>query len=152
MPCNGGHSYGDCIDSTRGLKKTIDELTRMLCYLCGFVTENNLMGKVGSETISHWWSEHQKSDFDRVQSKMIEYCEKEIRKGPLNAESIADVFINKALKVHDVSAFHKAWFLAVAKIAIHEVEEMQEFNKERKAIRRRALGKLSPEEKKSLGL
>jgi len=152
MPCNGGHMYGGCNCNTRGLKSKIDKLTRMLCYLCGYLTEKNLMGKVGSEQIQAWWKDHTSSDFDRVLHQMIDYSKKAIKKGPLDAESVADHFINKALKVHDVSNFHKKWFLSMAKLAIGETKEIHNMNEEKKKIRRKALKKLSKEEKTALGL
>ena len=130
------------------LQQRNDKLAQMLCWLCGTVElEAGLALITANPTLYDWWKEHQASDETRVLHEMNQ----EIHRFK-SSSALATHFISKAEKVHQVSNFHKDWFVRLAERAYNQYVKLQkEFNKEQK-LKKEALAKLTPEERKALGL
>lgn len=118
MPCNC--DYGD-----ESLQKKCNTLGQMLCWLCGTLEENNQISMISNNpTLVEWWREHQEMDEKRVLSQMEEVkkrnARKRVNKIVLDANKIAEEFIENAEKVHAVSEYHKKWFMKLAKEVFEE--------------------------------
>ena len=113
MPCM---SYEDCglgPDPRRldEAKKEADKLTQMLCYLMGELTEDGIVGRYKNPSLEDWWRRHKEKDNERVLRKMREALSENNK---LTAPALALKFIDAAEQVHEVSRYHKKWFLACA--------------------------------------
>lgn len=134
MACQGN-------DRSCSLKK-INELTQNLCYLCGTLIEKGLLGDVLNPRIKEWWETHITRDEERVRRQLKDHY----GKSPDDAEhpgKVADGFAQRAMNVHPVSNWHKAWFVGLAS------DEAGKFLIGR-AERESALSKLSPQERKAI--
>ena len=118
MPC-GDSNYGtsasgrshNCNCDDTELRKRIDELTRHLCFLCGQLEERESIEYIANDVIKHWWKDHQNADNVRVRRSISSYYK---RHPGIPAERVADIFIEKAERIHPVSDFHKQWFLEIS--------------------------------------
>jgi len=104
-------------------QEKIDELTRMLCWLCGTLEGDNEGDKIlVNPKLKKWWKEHKKSDTDRVRAEMRKIVKDNDRKRKnkqvLIPADIAAEFIARAEAVHAVSDFHKTWFHQLAREVI----------------------------------
>jgi hypothetical protein len=135
MPCydDGGERY---------LQVRCDELTRMLCWLCGTLSGSNATADIigTNENLATWWKDHQSSDTSRV----IREMNGEVGRFK-NAQALAQHFVKMAEKVHPVSNFHKKWFKELA-------NKVYEEHNERRQLVEVALKKLTAKEKDALGL
>jgi hypothetical protein len=153
MPCNGGHSYSppdhtSCEEYEKALVDENDQLTRLLCYLCGRLTGDGLFKKMPKQLVA-WWKKHQRLDYKRVAKQMDAWIRKH---GDTTSTVLAGDFIKKAADAHPLSHFHAEWLFRMAKAAIarrHKIKLASETKKQKLA---RALAKLSPADLKLLGL
>jgi len=132
----------------------IDTLTQDLCFLCGTLQDNGILGNA-SGRILEWWAKHKDSDERRVRMEMENY----IKKSSLSlkdATAIANYFIAKAEKVHPVSSFHKKWFLVLAEEAVQKSKEkkatVRAQNKLMREAKKKLLDTLSKEEIEALNI
>jgi len=148
MPCQGGSSYYD--NSAEYIRK-IDKLTQKLCYLCASLYSVDLLEKYANPEIMVWHRKHMHKDEVRVQGKMEAIFiknPKQIKK----YKEVAEMFYQKALKVHPVSEFHRKWFYSSAKDIAEKVQNVVHTKNQLKKDKMKALSKLTPEEKELLEL
>lgn len=119
-------------------------LAQKLCYLCGELTTRGTLEKVANPQILAWWEKHKESDEARVLAQMRDYWARSIPQDGLPS-IIARHFIGEATRVHPVSGYHEEWFHSLA----HRVCDELDATAKAKAA---GLAKLSPEERKALGL
>lgn len=152
MPCNGGHTYSppdhtSCEEYEKKLVDENDELTRLLCYLCGRLTGEGQFKKMPAQLVG-WWVKHQRLDFGRVSRQM----DARLKKKSCSAQALANKFIVEAMKAHPLSDFHQIWLRKMAREAVNRYR-INAFNrKQHSLMREKALGKLTPAERKVLGL
>lgn len=147
MPCSDG-LYLDNFAEER-LKERIDELTQNLCFLCINLKEAGLLETYGNPRIIEWHNKHMELDEERVRYQIEEYYKQ--HKSLVNSpKRVADIFINRAEKVHPVSEWHKSWFFS---LSLEISEKMKiEFEKDKPNEIKVALNKLTKREKEILGL
>lgn len=155
MPCESGPEDTSWVGpALKAAKGRTDEVTRHLCFLCGTLEEKGLLKKFASKPLMAWWEEHQRADDKRVRAKMLAYCLESIRSleefEDLNADRVAERFIKLAADVHPVSDFHKNWFHEMAEELKDEAEDI--VKREKSGERKKALRKLTPSERKALGI
>lgn len=126
------------------LKDKCDELTQMLCWLCGrFYGKADLIEE--NKKLDSWWKNHQIDDKNRI--------EKEMRNAISNFSdpmNMAKAFIKKAEKVHMVSSFHKDMFYSIAISLFAEKEKAAREKKKKEDILDSIKKKLTPEELRNL--
>jgi hypothetical protein len=101
-----------------------------------------------------WFQEHHRADEDRIGLAMRDALRETAVKrlqpvGEKDAVALADRFIVKAQAVHPVSKWHVNWFHFMARKAVSEYRGSDE---RRLKTAERALKKLSPKERKALGI
>jgi hypothetical protein len=135
------------------IKKSLDEVTQNLCYLCGTVIHDLLREDVlkGNRRLYQWWRAHLAADEKRVRDEMRKYVSK-LSKDHYNPHVVASYFVDKAKKVHPVSAFHCKWFFDLASQTLLEKETAIEAAARKVELKKQALNKLTDEERKVLGL
>ena len=149
MPCEGPSPHE--IESELGAE--IDKLTRLLCFMCGEMAamNKNHMLKLTRKYpgLGSWWIQHQTNDEKRVRYQMIREWKKS---GTRTEKQVADKFIKAAEKVHPVSTWHKEWFLQMATETKETVKGFKAEQRRMQKLKRVALKKLTPEERKALRL
>lgn len=148
MPCRDCDDYG--IDKEKqALKERLDEVTQMLCWLCGQVSYSYSSALISrNPKLVQWWNEHLKSDNRRVLDEMRTY----VRRNPNQTQyGVAEYFIQKAQAVHAVSDFHKEWFRDLANKAVAEGLKEQYTQDKKNKLRDDILSRLTPEERNILG-
>lgn len=151
MPCNGGHTYSppdhtSCEEYEKKLIEENDELTRLLCYLCGRLHGEGKFNKMPTQLV-RWWMKHQKLDYTRVTKQMAA----RLKKKPCNAAALAGMFITEAMKAHPLSDYHQLWLRAMAVKAVCRHRARSRVVKNKLSLRERALRKLSAAERNALG-
>jgi hypothetical protein len=153
MPCNGGHSYSppdhtSCEEYQKALVDENDELTRLLCFVCGWLTGQKLF-KCMPAPLVKWWKAHQEEDRRRVTRQMDAWLKKE--KKP-NVNLLAGHFITAAERKHPLSNFHAQWLVIMAKAAVGRYQASLSIKERKQQELERALAKLTPDERKLLGI
>lgn len=111
-------------------EEEVDKLTKMLCYILGTLTDFtycDLVKEVTDENINikKWWDNHKKSDCQRLTAEMINYLDDNYINVdfPNTKEKLVQYFIEKELKNHPVSSWHKTYFFGYcANIAMERVK------------------------------
>lgn len=130
----------------------LDSLTQMLCWLCGTLTATYHEDFLScNPRLLAWWNQHQKTDTDRVLREMRQEVVIRQKQG-ITAPNLAQTFIERAELVHNVSSFHKSWFLKLAWQTLDELAEEHKQATDRLVIQQAALAKLTPEERQALGV
>ena len=140
--------------------KELDHVTQLLCYCCGTMLDLNccpdvqFRGHSIPPELIGWFEKHHEADTKRVMKQMLSTLAR-VRL-PLVTNSaetdLAGMFMDAAKKVHPVSKWHEQWFFRMAHQAceIHSRAKKQE--KEGQSIVKRALAKLTPAERRALGI
>jgi hypothetical protein len=154
VPCNGGHTYSppdhtSCEEYEKALVDENDQLTRLLCYLCGRLTGEDKFKNMPKQ-LTDWWKKHQRLDHKRVARQMDALLLK--NKGVTNASVLSRTFIEKAEKAHPLSAYHAHWLFFMAKAAVARYAALDAKKKRAEAKLARALAKLTPKERELLGV
>jgi hypothetical protein len=129
----------------------IDALTQMLCYLCASLYIDGKLEQYGNKQIVAWHQRHMHEDEVRVGLEM----QKIFREHPErmnHTDEVAEEFLQKALAVHPVSDFHRAWFKRMATEAAEAFRETCRQDYAEEKVKSDALAKLTPEERRALGL
>ena len=151
MPCRcDDYPQVNCSCSTTiaKMKKRLDEATRLLCYLCGELESDGQWKRYSNVELITWRERHHKRDAERVRRRMDEV----LRKRLVEPDKLAKKFIDKALAVHPVSRWHKQWFLDMAKEACRIRSEEMARKGAKDAMVKKALDKLTKDERRMLGL
>lgn len=114
MPCRSDDydvTYNHNDAEKKNLKKELDRVTRLLCFLTGTVhwhdaNMRDLAFKQAPD-LKTWWENHKESDEKRLVAEMKNYLN---NKPNAKKADVVDLFIKKAEKVHAVSDFHTEWF------------------------------------------
>jgi hypothetical protein len=153
MPCNGGHTYSppdhtSCEEFEKKLIAEHDELTRLLCYLCGKLTGEGQFDGMPDQLV-RWWEKHQKLDFRRVTKQMAAWL---AVNGDTMPVTLANDFITKARRKHPLSDFHAKWLFKMAIVAVNQYRIKGCKRVKKVSLREKALRKLTVAERKALGL
>lgn len=150
MPCRDSWEDDHPSPSLEALTKRLDKVSRLLCYLIGELREDGLWYRYENQKdLKDWLSKHHAADCERVKAAMKD----ELVSNPdLTAYELANRLINRASKVHPVSRWHKMWFVSLAEAACKIKDAALRKKKRRDFVARKALKKLSKEERKALGL
>lgn len=156
----------------KDMRLELDRVTQLLCCVCGMMQEPGLkphptnpshitpcfqrrpvIELVHPELVS-WFQKHHQADEDRIRPAMRDALRETASKrlqpvGEKDAVALAERFIVRAQAVHPVSKWHVNWFRFMARQAVSEYRGSDE---RRLKIAKQALKKLSPEERKALGL
>jgi len=152
MPCQDSWPEGTRAAEERDWRTRLDKVTRFLCWLCGELEEDQLLDKYikGYKELREWKDEHDNDDMERVFGEM----RKVVWNGGCdlsNPEALAIRFLEKAVKVHPVSRFHRKWFLRLAhQVCLARRNELRAHDK-RMSLKEKVLKRLSPEERDALG-
>jgi hypothetical protein len=152
MPCQDSgpiDEHGQCNKVIKSQRRRLNEVTRLLCYLCGELVEDKLFAKYTNPQLSTWRERHHEKDTQRVKAKMLEAIQ---RKPSYTVFSLCDKFIEEAEAVHPVSRYHKKWFMIMARSAMEEAQKIWKEKETKVQLKKKALEKLTKEEKKALGL
>lgn len=155
MPCSDGGYGAECdrrerSDEVRKLTARNDELARLLCWTCGTLTYiGNLWIIYDNDALVDWWIKHQEFDTNNVYSKMLSVKKK---RPDMDDETLAKYFITQATHVQCVSNYHNEWFYKLATKACNEVNSVKTKEQLRLNKIEAAKNKLTPEEKKLLGI
>jgi hypothetical protein len=152
MPCmdNGPRDdHEQCSKTIKSQRRRLNEVTRLLCYLCGELEEDKILAKYTNPQLSTWRERHHEKDTIRVKTKMLEAIQ---RRPSHTIISLCDKFIEEAEAVHPVSRFHKKWFLIMARSAMEEAQKIWKEKESKVQLKKKALEKLTKEERKALGL
>jgi len=136
----------------RQAKKRFDRMARLLCFACGELMEDGLWERYAKECpdLKSWFEKHNAADVKRVRAAMVTELSKS---KPLSASALATKFVKRAEKVHAVSRWHKKkWFPSVADQAVMGARMSREKSEKRRKRVKQALAKLSPQDRKILGL
>ena len=148
MPCQGGMSYERIVVESREI---IDDLTQKLCYLCASLYMHGLLDKYGNEEIVAWHQDHMHKDEVRVGREMTDlFVNDPSLMG--DTDRVAEKFVAKAEAAHPVSEFHKEWFKRMAREAAMNVRHAMEMQATEVGVKASAMAKLTPAERKALGL
>jgi len=123
----------------------LDEVARMLCYLCGELEADALLEKLQTPQIRQWWKKHKASDKRRVQENMDDACRGFGDGGIFTNEWLVQMILDDAENMHPVSRFHKAEFLKWADVITKR-------HNTKNATRHNAMMKLTVEEQEELGI
>ncbi len=148
MPCQGGMSYREVVVESG---EVIDDLTQKLCYVCAALYADGLLEKYANQAIIAWHQKHMHTDEVRVATKMQALFRKQPNR-MADTDAVAEQFLQAALKVHPVSEYHRNWFKQMAKEAADAIQAANQQAAEAQQAKARALGKLSDEDKRALGL
>jgi hypothetical protein len=94
-----------------------------------------------------WAKEHHALDEERVRKEME--AEHHSHDLPSN---MAAAFVKRAEKVHPISRWHREWFYELAGEVFEKVVEEQTPEEYTKEVRKRAIEKLTDEERQLLGV
>jgi len=148
MPCRDDYADRDTEkNSVKLANKRVDELCQNLCYLCGQAEYEGFFDLLAKKNcrLREWWEKHKKSDEKRVIKEMQEHeCS--------DPGELSDIFFSKAIGVHPVSDFHKRWFTELATRVCEWKRQMKKEESEERKLIMSAIQKLTPEERKALGL
>jgi tetrahydromethanopterin S-methyltransferase subunit G len=152
MPCQDSmmtihEDHSGCQKRANELKKRLDRVTQLLCYLCGELEGKGALVDYDPR-VGKWFEEHHRNDVERVSKKMDEV----LKRHDFSVEDLVDKFISDAEKVHPVSWWHHSWFKKMAQVAVSKRESEKQARLSKKSLVKSALSKLSPEEKSALGL
>jgi len=150
MPCQDDFplsNEGPSQDFVR-IRKRLNEATRLLCYLCGEIEFASQWSRYDRPALRKWWDRHRKRDEDCVMKKMSAILKKRLVNNP---KDLAKKFIDKALAVHPVSRWHENWFMDMAKEACRIRANEISKKKLKDDVVKKALLKLSAEEREALG-
>ena len=133
------------------MNKELDRVTQLLCYCCGTMLDQD---KTLPPALVEWFKAHHEADTRRVMKQMLDTLAK--KKLPLVTNSaemdLAGMFMDAAKKVHPVSRWHEQWFFDMAHEAWKLYSKDQKKKEAKQDVVERALGKLTPAERKALGL
>ena len=155
MPCSDGGYGAECdrrerSDEVRKLTARNDKLAQMLCWICGTLTSVSEIQLIASNpALVDWWEKHQETDTNRVYSKMLTILKK---RPDMLDDDLAKYFLAQATDVHAVSNYHTKWFYRLATKAYNEVNSVKTKEQLRLNKIEAAKNKLTPEEKKLLGI
>jgi hypothetical protein len=130
------------------MKEILDKTTQNLCYLIGELKKDNLWDEYRTNNLTKWSKTHDDNDHKRVSGVI----QKMIDNGVLDAKKIQKHLIDEALKVHDLSDYHRIWFLEMAEKKIATAKAADEALKNKAKIKKEALSKLTNIEKEILGI
>jgi hypothetical protein len=152
MPCQDALPEETYANEVKEVTKRLTKVTRFLCWLCGELEADKLLNKYikGYKELREWKDEHDAADMNRVRREMAEV----VWNGGHDLDKpdeLAIRFLQRAVKVHPVSRFHRCWFVRMAReLCKLRQAELRSYTS-RMALQARVLARLTPEEREALG-